>query len=128
MPSVDQDTRMEILKDDIIEGSTAVFTTEKVVKPDGTLITSLESLEMSIYDITTGNEIVVGRDVLSGFDTATSTITVTLQAADNILVDHRHAVEKHLLRFDFTYDAGLSKGVQPYVFRVVKVLGPNRKL
>jgi hypothetical protein len=83
---------------------------------------------MSIYDLSTGSEILVGRDVVSGFDTETSTITVTITAADNIIVDRRRAVEKHLLRFDFTYDSGLSTGVQPYVFRVVRVLGPTRQL
>jgi len=129
MAAIDQETNLEILKDDVMEGSTATFTTEAgVVDENGDPITALATLTMSIYDYVTKAEIVKDRDVSGGFDSATSKITVILGPADNIIVDHRKTIEKHILRFDFTYDSGASTGVQPYVFRVINVHGAGRGL
>ena len=79
-------------------------------------IAGLSSLTLTLMDADT-HTIINNRDrqpILDinggAFDPLTGTLTVGLTPADNLLLDQSKFEERHILRFDYTYNSGQSRG------------------
>jgi len=95
----------------IPEESTAIVRAV-VTDANGSPLTALDSLTVSLFDRLTG-VVINGRNKQSllnanggVFDTVTSELTWTMAPKDNIIVEQRNEMEEHLAQIEFTYASG----------------------
>lgn len=127
MPSVDTETQLVILADDVLEGSSAVFTTQQILKPKSTggkepVGSSLLTMRIDIVDVAHQAFIVKGRNVFNTggglYDAVNSQLTVSLGPSDLVHTDPRQVKTKHCLIFKYTYNPGPTEGRSAYIFYV----------
>jgi hypothetical protein len=99
----------------INELTTATYTA-KLVNEGGASLTSLNSLDLTIFDLSSNIEILSKTSVLSSFDVGT--LSVTIAATSNKIINQRRNFEDHIARFDFTYNSGNSSGHHAVLIRV----------
>jgi len=120
MPELDPSSGLEIFGP-IYEESSAVFSGE-VVDEDGELVTSLDTLKVTIFDKKTLN-IINGRDQQSilnenGGTFSAGDLSFVLSRLDTVVYDQTREYEDHIVRFDFTYNEGSRTGVTPFILRI----------
>ena len=99
----------------INELTTATYTA-KLVTEGGTELTSLNSLDLTIFDSSSDIELLSKTSVLSSF--SVGTLSMTIAASSNKIINQRRGFEDHIARFDFTYNSGASSGHHAVLIRV----------